>query len=106
MKLSLNLGNVKERFSKFFDTDKEKFELTPYRDWMLLIIAFLCLSLLGAGVGYISFDEVNQGDFLIESKVNVKKLRPIDTAALGDLIEREHQKQAVFKEALKNPPKI
>ena len=106
MKLTLNLGSVKERFSKFFDADKEKFELTPYRDWMLLIVAFLLLCILGAGIGYVSFDEVNQGDFLIESKVNVKKLRPIDTAALGALIEREHQKQAAFKEALKNPPKI
>ena len=106
MKLTLNLGGIKEKVSRFFDMDKEKFELTPYRDWMILIVAFLFLCILGAGVGYVSFDEVNQGDFLIESKVNVKKLRPIDTVVLQTLIEREHQKQAAFKEALKNPPKI
>jgi len=95
MKQKISLGSITKHVKTFFDYDKEKCELTPYRDWMISMFIFVVINCMSAFVGYTTFLAVNKEDFFETQAIDIRELKPIDAQKLGNLLkilkERENQ---------------
>ena len=100
------LQRIQKTLFVLFDYDKAKFEITPHRDWLVLVVCFLVLLVLGAGVGYYLFIKIGVGGGAAQDVIQTQRSSTIDTSELDRVLYRERQKKEDYSRLLSTSPQF
>ena len=86
MKYFKKIINVEQLFEKFFDKDKSKLEITPYKNWVILLLSFIVVVMVSSFVSFYVFINIDNGEVPIVAKakdsVKTLTIKELDTAIL------------------------
>ena len=93
-----------EKITSFLGRDKQKQEVNPYRDWLILVVLFFTLSLLAVWLGFYLFIQMNNGSFFLSEDNVPLSQRTIDKRLLLQIIEDFDIKAKIHQELLETRP--
>lgn len=105
----MELADIKKKLKNPFrirDKDKNKMEMTPYRDWRtLFIICSALIVMVMAGSGYI-FIQIEKDELFFSREDDVHTSKTFDTKKLKNVVA-DFEKRAQDLEVLRaQPPRI
>jgi len=101
------VNTIKKKAVSLFDKDKDKKELTPYRDWAIIVVVSVVILVLMAGIGTLLFLKINEGDSpLGEIPEDVTLSLSLDTEKLNQVIKTQNKKKELHASLLETPPSI
>lgn len=82
--------DIKKIFKKFIrlrDKDKLKMEITPHRDWRILVVVFAVLVIIVAAVSFYSFMHIGNDDIFLSRGGDRSAVKMLDTQKLKNIIQ-------------------
>jgi len=95
-----------EKITGFLGRDKQKQEVNPYRDWLVLVVLFFILSSMAVWLGLYLFIQVNSGSFFPSEENAPLSQRTIDKRLLLQIIEDFETKAKTHQELLETRPVV
>jgi len=100
--------SLKVKLSGLFDRDRAKMELTSYRDWMILLAAFLVFifTLVLAGVAFYLFINIDSGEIFTIGQEEDATFQLLDINELNQITGFFKGKEKELEELLLRRPSI
>ena len=84
----------------------DSFEITPYRDWLILIIIMVVMGTVLITVAVQLFGIIDGSEITEFENVGRELFESIDEEDLGRVLDRFTEKQRVLEGLLNNPPRV
>ena len=105
MELRETFRKIKSSFSSFFDRDKSKYAIEPYRGWVTVFSLGVLLCLIFAGVGGYLFWEINKGDIFVVGEPS-SSLPAINRSMLEGVVAENKERAQKLEGLMQVRPQI
>lgn len=89
-----DIKKIVKRLAQHQDKDKLKIEMTPHRDWRILVIAFAILVIAVGFASFYIFVQIERDEIFIAKEGEKVRARTFNTQKLKDTIKAFEQRQA------------
>jgi len=97
---------IRSRFSFFTDPNKSTLEITPYRDWLLLIIIITIVVIALSVIAVYLFIMINSDETVETDIIEGNKSLSVDKETLNEVLDAFSEKESAYEKLFNTSPYI
>ncbi|MAG12722.1 hypothetical protein CL630_02805 [bacterium] len=96
----------RERFLYFINATRVEFEITPYRDWLMLIIAMVIAGIILVGAAVYLFLLINSSEIAGIKEAETRLFETVNEEKLDEVLQIFKEREDVSETLLHIPPRV
>jgi len=97
---------IKEHLQYFARVEHTEFEITPYRDWLMLVIVMAVASAILVGAAVYLFFLANSSEIAAIQETETRLFESVNEERLDEVSQIFTEREETFEKLLQTPPRI